>query len=544
MEIDEPQAKLQLAGRYRPEDARITLSEALLQTVSLAVRSDDLTVTLPGDSPLALQGTVAYRGYLEGLQRWLLGAQSPSPGRSPTADHSRRAAADAGGPSWRMSGELTGTAAFEQTGPQTTGRIEANITDLKIVGTSGAPFYDRRVTLTTEGSYHADDGRVDISRYELASDTINSRGRALFAASRRAAANPPGDVARIDFDGRMQYDMARLSTLLEPFIGTGVVLAGKADSPLTLTGPLTLAGLEGGTSLQWERGMVYGFPLGPATLTTRLNDGQLNVEPIALDVSGGRVRLAPSVRLSPSPAMLVHGKEKVVTDVQITPRMCAGALQYVAPVLAGATSAQGTFSIELDRCRMPLAHPERGDVAGRLIVHSVEIGPGAVVRELAALIATAQAGSNAPQRRSPLAALGGRATARLQRESVIPFRVADGRVHHENLGLVFSDVTIRTRGSVGFDRSLQLVASMPVPDKWLPRAGAGPVRDALARALENQNLDVAVGGTLDAPKLDRARLQRLNQQFLERASREMLREGINQGLEQGLKQLFGPPSDR
>ena len=51
-----------------------------------------------------------------------------------------------------------------------------------------------------------------------------------------------------------------------------------------------------------------------------------------------------------------------------------------APPLAGVATAEGTFSIELDECRIPLDAPERGDLTGRMTVHAVSIGPGPLIR--------------------------------------------------------------------------------------------------------------------------------------------------------------------
>ena len=95
-----------------------------------------------------------------------------------------------------------------------------------------------------------------------------------------------------------------------------------------------------------------------------------------------------------------------------------------------------------------------------------------------------------------LATLVGRdATGKLRHESVVPFRMANGRVYHEGLELAFSDVTIRTRGSVGFDQSVDMVAEMPVQAKWL---GNHP----LAATLTGQTIAIPIRGTLDKPALD------------------------------------------
>ena len=162
--------------------------------------------------------------------------------------------------------------------------------------------------------------------------------------------------------------------------------------------------------------------------------------------------------------------------------MCDTALKYIAPVLAGVTEAKGDFSIEMTRCRIPLDDPARGDLAGTFTIHDVEIGAGPLVREMAVI-------------------LGYSAPARLRRESVVRFQMAEGRVHHEGLELVFPELTIRTHGSVGLDQTLALVAEMPVPPKW---TGNNP----LGTALKDQTIHLPIGGTLDRPQIDRRAMQR------------------------------------
>ena len=61
--------------------------------------------------------------------------------------------------------------------------------------------------------------------------------------------------------------------------------------------------------------------------------------------------------------------------------------------------------------------------------------------------------------------LGYQSPAEIARDSVISFRMVDGRVYHRDLELVFPDITIRTYGSVGIgpsDRSLAIMAKTPL----------------------------------------------------------------------------------
>jgi hypothetical protein len=275
-----------------------------------------------------------------------------------------------------------------------------------------------------------------------------------------------------------------------------------------------LAHLSGRAALGWQSAKVYGLPIGRGEVDAKLADGQLRISPLDLAVSEGHVKLAPTVRLSPSPAELYLPAGPLVEQVRITPEMCSQGLQYVAPVLAGVTQAQGRFSIAMDGCRLPLSDMGSGDAAGKMTIHSVEIGPGPLIEELAVLL----------NRAGP---------AKLKRESQVEFRLVQGRVYHRGLELEFPELTVRTYGSVGLDKTLAIMAEMPIPPKWL--------RDnALGNALKDQTIQVPIAGTLSKPKLDRSVLDQLAKQSLQsfrKAGEGLLRNELNKQLDRLLPRL-------
>jgi hypothetical protein len=295
-----------------------------------------------------------------------------------------------------------------------------------------------------------------------------------------------------------------LGELLRPWIPSGIRFTGQGKDPFWLRGPLTSADSQGEATLNWSGAYLYGFQAGPGQLKAKLAQGVIRAEPIACDLSEGKAKLAPRIRLNPLPAEASLEPGLVADQVRINPTMCQYALSYVAPALAGVTTAEGRISIQLERCRLPLADPGQGDLAGKLVVHTVEVGPGPLVAQIAS-------------------ALGYTSPAKLSRESSIPFWVQNRRIHHEGMELVFPDVTVRTSGSVGFDRSLQLVVSMPVPEKWI---GQNP----LGTALRGQVLALPVAGTLDQPQLDRRALEDVSRKLIGTAARNVLEDRFKQQL--------------
>ncbi len=132
-------------------------------------------------------------------------------------------------------------------------------------------------------------------------------------------------------------------------------------------------------------------------------------------------------------------------------------------------------------CKWPAARyrsPIRaGEAAGQILIHSIDLEPGPLVRELSTVLGTAS-------------------TVKLAQQSKVDFKMVQGRVYHRGLELQFPEIMVRTYGSVGFDQSLAIMAEMNVPPKWL--------RDnALGNAIKDKSIKIPIAGTLDRPQLDK-----------------------------------------
>jgi hypothetical protein len=454
-----------------------------LASQSLSIQASPVVLDLPEQSSPRITASLKYQGNLRQMQRWITDLNRPG--------------------TWQMAGELSGTAELSQSAGRTNGQLDAKVGNLDLTSSSGKRFQESQVHLVARGGY---EHQAKILRLEHADLTADSLG-----------GQADGQIAQADgqtdlqLAGQIRYDLEKLTGLCQPYVGSGVRIVGRGASPASYRGPPELAKAHADASVRWERVEAYGFQVGPGELKAALAGGVLQAEPLDLAVNGGRLLLAPRWRLAPGPTELSLPPGPVVKQVQITPAMCASALKYIAPVLADVSTAQGNFSIDLDGCRVPLDDPAKGELAGRFTIHSVQVGPGPLVRELAIL-------------------LGRAAPANLRRESVVPFRMVGGRVYHQGLELIFPDLTIGTYGSVGLDQTLAIMAEMPVPPKWLGN-------NVLGSALRNQTIRLPIGGTLSKPQLDRREMDRVSRQFLENAARNVLLDELQKQLER----LPGPP---
>ncbi|HEY8503911.1 MAG TPA: hypothetical protein VIL46_04975, partial [Gemmataceae bacterium] len=316
----------------------------------------------------------------------------------------------------------------------------------------------------------------------------------------------------LELSGRLDYDLAKLGPRLRAYLGGGVHFAGRGSEPFRLRGSLAAGSPSWSAELGlgWESLRAYGCEVGPARVSLLASDGLLRVQPVAAALNGGRVQVGGTVRSDGELPVLHIDPGSGIAHARITPAMCSEALAYVAPVLAGVARAEGEVSLNLDRGTWAFERPGQTEAAGQLVIHSARLGPSPLVRLLTAFV-----------KQPP--------SAELRRESVVPFRVAGGRVYHDQMELNFGEVTVRTSGSVGLaDGSLDLVAEMPVPPKWLeqfPRAGA----------LAGRTVRVAVRGTLAEPRVDEQALRRemaaLAKEMAGGAARDALREGLEKGLQ-------------
>jgi len=382
------------------------------------------------------------------------------------------------------------------------------VKNLMIQSAGSAPWQEPQLTVAVRCRWDRAADALEVEQMECRGQSL-----AVEMSGRVAALTGTRDV---QIKGAADFDLAKLQPIIESRLGRGLRLAGRDTCRFEVSGPLAelsvqqQGGLSAKADAAWQSADFYGVRLGPAKVAARLEAGRLNIDPLAIAVSEGHLHLRPSVDLTPGPAVLRLAPGTLIENVRITPEMCDGALEYVAPVLAGVTAAEGRFSVSLDDCHVPLADAKRGDVSGHLTVHSVQVGPGPLVRELAILLNHA-------------------APAKLSKESRVTFRMVEGRVYHRDLVMEFPDLTVRTYGSVGLDRTLAIMAEMPVPPKWVGD-------DSLGRAVKNRTIRLPIGGTLDAPRIDRRELDRVAAEFV----RDTAVDALNNELGRQLDKLFRP----
>lgn len=488
--LEEPQAEMQLVGRYRTNET--TVANAMFTTPQIQLQLQQGLWRVGADGRSEVGGNASYRADVAKLLA-LVGK------------------ANAGGTMW--SGMLEGGARLQLDERRTTAVVDATVKNFSVAQPGGPAWQEPAIRIMGTGVYDPTVDALNFDQLKLTADALQVLVSGKIA---QLTSN-----CFVDCRGEVNYDLARLTPLAQTVLGSGVQLTGREAQAFELNGPLldparsgaiAWEKLNGAARVGWQAANLYGVQLGQAALDAKLNQGLLRVNPVEVPLqTGGKVRLAPSLRLGPGPMELQHDGGVLVDHVAITPEMANERLKYVMPIVAGIASASGQFSVALDELRFPLDNPNAATAGGRVTVHAVDIGPGVLTQQLAQVL------------QQPL-------TISLKRESVVDFKLIQGRVYHQNLEFAFPGATIRTHGSVGLDQTISLVAEMP-----LPTAGLGN-RPVLGGALSAQSIRVPITGTLQRPQLDSSAFAQGAAQALQQGAQGAIEAGLNRGLQQ----LFGP----
>jgi hypothetical protein len=545
--INEPRLELAGDARWNGASGELTAGTAHLVTSTVSLATRDVRYRASDEGVRQLTGAAAFRADLARLSAWRAATGAPA--------------------QYQPSGELTGNVRFAQAGDRISGELTTTGQNLALASRTGATQASRSVRAAGSPGHETiwQEPKLTLralANYESAADRLAFEQLQIESNTLQAAASGKieklSSTADVNLTGTLNYDLAQVTPLLRPYLGTGIQLAGREQARFALAGNLNDGGgpraqLTGAAindpyrasamavsaatthwsrrvraqlELPWSGANVYGLPVGAGRLAANLGDGALRIEPLSLAVGEGRLTAAPQVRFDPQPAELNLPAGPIITNVRISPEVSEAMLKYVAPVLAGATQSEGQFSMQLDSTRVPLAEPRRADSAGRLTVHSVRVVPGPLAREL---ITLAQQIEALAKRRDPTA-LAGRPTVTLLsiRDQQVNFRAVDGRVHHQNMEFQVGDVTLRSQGSVGFDETLSLTLHVPIQDAWV-------AKEPLLAGLKGQSLQVPVSGTLTRPQLDQRAVASLSGQLIQNAAGQAIGGELNKALDKLFK---------
>jgi hypothetical protein len=558
----EPALQLQLQGSYDLERGQLDCPQLTLASTSVSLKADQLAwPPLAGREAMQVQ----YRGDLARLWQHV----GPQAAGRPRGQLAGRLQLVPSAGQWTVRSatrvqdfqwETLEPPAAASSGTRAGTRPEAAKTQLV--------WQEPVVDLNVDGQWLEAEQSVRLQRATL----VTSAAQLQVQGDLQQLAGP----LQVRLQGSTRFDLDQLTARLQPLYGDQIRLTGAVDRPFALEGPLrmvdtnvssvpTLAPtpavaantstrlvsrtpgvspnltalpamnawvspeLKGEAGVGWQSAHAFGFDLSAAAIDARLQQQMVAIQPLDLQLSGGKLHLEPRLQLQGTP-LLELAPGRVLDQVTITPAMCQGWLKFVAPLVADAAVAEGRFSAELRQMSLPLLDPDSGRVQAVLGIHAARIGPGPLAAELLSLVGQVRAVLDgqplgaAPQQRAQDAWV-------TFPEQQVPVRMENGRVAHEGLTMLLGDIPVKTQGWVGMDNQLSLVAEIPIQESWL--------RDERWLAgLKGQTLRIPVRGTIQRPQLDRSILQQLGQTAVRGAAQGLLQDEVQRQMNKLLPDLL------
>jgi translocation and assembly module TamB len=540
--LDEPTVRLETTGFWDLDSNLLNAAETTLTSSTVALRAQEVQIQIPGDRT-SVRGSIGYRGDLNRLAGWFQVPDQPSTSR--------------------LNGSATGTVQATHDDRSTQLDWTMDVVDFayatRVPPVAGVPvrpvslpqswqeiWREASIRFAGRQRYDSADDRLHIDRLSVAASELQLEVQGQIDRLM--------DQAEADLKGTLDYDLADVTRNLQASLGESIRLTGRQQGRFQIAGPLRLASSTDGSAAHvihssrtqgataaaaalvpaawrgsaragWQSVDLHGLQLGPADLQGTLRHSVLQLDPLDVSLSQGRILAEPRLDLSSLPARLMLDQGPLLENVHISPELCETWLKYVAPILSDATRAEGTFSLTLDNATVPVPDSTQTTARGVLTVHGGRVGPGPLAQEFLGAAQQVRAIIDSGQSNP-----GNQATTWLVLpDQQVPFDVQRGRVHHRGLTVMAGDLVIRTSGSVGFDQTLALLAEVPIQDRWIANR-------RLLQGLKGTTLQLPIQGSFSQPKTDRRALADLNQQMMRDAASGALEQGIGRGLQQ----LFGP----
>jgi hypothetical protein len=339
----------------------------------------------------------------------------------------------------------------------------------------------------------------------------------LLSLSAAGTLDQTGKRKTLDASGNINLDLKMLSPYLQKIAGPQITITGKGDNPFKLkmvsggthwTDLLKQTDFTG--AIRADSIDAFGLGISATEVPLRIAN-ESAIAKLAATANGGQLNLQPKIDLRKEPYMLSLAPDSyILKDVEITDAMAERLMSKIHPVFQGAVKAEGHIDLYMQHFNWPLDKKDRNKTsfAGTLRLKGVRINSTNLLSGLLALI-------------------GVRGDEMDFGDLDIDFVARNGRIETSPIRLEIDGYPIELSGSVGFDKSLDYTAKLPITPML--------VGNKAYRYLEGVTIDVPIRGNSANPDIDQSSMQKASASLAEQALQKNLEKGVQNILEQLLK---------
>ena len=523
LDLLEPKMSVRGNMKYHFADGTLQLTNTRMTTASLSANTEDLVFDF--SRKILADGVLAFRANANRVSQWI-GLSMP-------------------GDSIRWGGDATGSFALSSKEDLFGGDLQMKVVDMVFVQPVAVASAGGTQQVSNQTSYSEVWREPDLrlgTKIALTDDFDNLIVQGLNVDSKMADIQASGGINQLsstmsaDLTGRWNVDWSNVNQLVTEMAGDVVTFTGAGWQPLEIKGPLYDANsqyawipnqLQAVAGIQWEQAQVFNLPLGTSNVDIRLNDSLATISSQgSQNIIDKFFQLQPVVDLRSADPILHLRQGTMLDKWEISEQDSRTWLKYAAPLIADATSAQGNVSANVVSAAVPLFDPMKASAQGSLDVHTLSIGPGPLAQQIIPMIdqlrALVKPEGSSLQEKSRWMQLP---------DQSLPFAVQDGRVHHQGFKMTYDDIVMETRGSVGFDQTMNLTLDIPILESWVGS-------NEYLKRLIGKKISIPVGGTLSKPQLDRRSISQLAQQLVRESAVGAINDKVQSELG-GLQEKYG-----
>jgi hypothetical protein len=325
-----------------------------------------------------------------------------------------------------------------------------------------------------------------------------------------------GTQTILDTNGTFALDLNLISNYLKQILGHNIEISGKAQKPFKLkmisdenrrTDPLQNMDFAGEFHVNSIK--VYGLEIAPLDIPLRIVNASADAS-LHGTANGGSLSLQPSIDLRKAPYMFtIPNNTDILKDAQITEALADQLMGKIHPMFKGALVGEGTIGLFMEHFKWPLASEAVNEAAfaGTLRLKGVKLRASPM---LAALLA-----------------IGGAREREVTIDDLdIDFVARDGRIKTSPIQLNIGGHPLTISGSMGFDKSVDYRAQIPVGSFLFGKDSSSP--------LKGLSITVPIGGTASNPKID----QKAAQKKLKTSEKKKAQKAIEQDVKNLMENIF------
>jgi translocation and assembly module TamB len=389
-------------------------------------------------------------------------------------------------------------------------KVRADLSPFQLTSETLPPITEDRVKLTADLKRRPDGSVLTIEDIQLTSTPLS-----LSAAGNL---NQAGERKKLDAAGSINLDLKMLSPLLERIVGPRqITITGKGANPFQLklvsggqrwTDTLKQTDFSG--AIRADSIDAFGLGISATEIPIRVAN-ESAIAKLAATANGGQLNLQPTLHLQKAPYLLTLPQDTyILKDVEITDAIAERLMSKLHPVFQGSVQAEGQVDLYMKHFNWPLDNKDRDktDFAGTLRLKGVRIRSTQLLTGILALV-------------------GVRGNEMDFEDLDIDFVARNGRIETSPIRLEVDGYPIAIHGSVGFDKSLDYVAKLPITPQL--------VGDKAYRYLEGVTIDVPIRGNSSNPDIDEDTMREASASLAEQALQKSLEKGLQNVLENLLK---------